>query len=46
MGETFAALCGRKGDPEYDQMGREFYLRFIGQVKHFADTLEFVREEG
>ena len=46
VGETFAALCGRKGDPEYEQMGREFYIRFIGQVKHFADTLEFVREEG
>lgn len=45
VGETFAALCGRKEDPEYEQMGRKLYMRFIAQVKHFADTLEFVQEK-
>ena len=43
--ETFAALCVRKEDSEYEQMGRELYMRFIAQVKHFADTLEFVQEK-
>ena len=44
VGETFAALCGRKEDAEYVQMGRELYIRFLGQVKHFANTLDFVKE--
>ena len=43
VGETFASLCGKKGDETYTRMGEELYLRFIAQVKHFTDTLEFVR---
>lgn len=43
VGETFASLCGKKGDETYTHMGEELYLRFIAQVKHFTDTLEFVR---
>ncbi len=43
VGQTFASLCGRKGDPDYERMGRELYCRFTAQVQHFVDTLEFVR---
>ncbi len=43
VGETFASLCGRKGDPAYCQMGRDLYRHFSGQVQYFVDTLEFVR---
>ena len=44
VGETFASLCGKKGDPACEQTGRELFRRFSGQVKRFVDTLEFVRE--
>ena len=43
VGETFASLCGRKGDADYARLGSELYRRFSAQVKHFVDTLEFVR---
>ncbi len=43
IGETFASLCGMKGSEEYTRLGSELYSRFLAQVKHFADTLEFVR---
>ena len=44
VGETFASLCGKKGDPACEQTGRELFRRFSGQVKRFVDTLEFVCE--
>lgn len=44
VGETFASLCGHKGDEAYARMGRELYQRFTAQVRYFVDTLEFVRE--
>lgn len=42
IGETFATLCGMKEDEEYIRMGQEYYVRFLAQVKHFAQTLGFV----
>lgn len=43
VGETFASLCGKKGDQAYARMGEDLYTRFIAQVKHFTDTLEFIQ---
>lgn len=43
IGETFATLCGRKDDEEYTRLGSAIYVRCLAQVRHFADTLEFIK---
>lgn len=42
VGEIFASLCGKEGDELYTRMGTNLYNQFMTQVRHFAETLEFV----
>ena len=44
VGETYASLCGKAGDASFARIGQELYVRFMEQVKHFTDVLEFVKE--
>lgn len=44
VGETYASLCGRAGDPEVAAEGAWLYVHFIEQVKAFTDRMDFVRD--
>lgn len=42
VGETFATLCGMADSQSYARMGKELYIRFIGQIRGLAESLAFV----
>lgn len=45
VGETFATLCGRKGDADYRERGQALYARFAAQVRTLCETLDFVPQD-
>lgn len=38
VGQTFAMLCSRDGDPVYQELGEALYCRFLGSVREQIDA--------
>ncbi len=45
IGQTFAMMCGKDGDPVCQELGEALYCRYINMVRELLDQLALGRDE-